>query len=94
MIVKQPLLEKALYVLLVLLFITNFAVAFVLYNEYREVKQIINNQAELTTQVKDNQTTNALAIKTYIACLLTIPPGTTNVSVAEHTCFDNAPPVR
>jgi hypothetical protein len=94
MIIKQPILEKAMYLLLVLLFITNFVVAFVLYNEYREVKNIISNQARLTIEVKANQTTNALAIKTYIACLLAIPPGTASVTNAEHTCFDDAPPVK
>jgi hypothetical protein len=94
--ITQSLLERAMYILLVLLFITNFVVAFVLYNEYKQTKDILSNQDYLTQQVKNDQTTNALAIKTYIACLLTIPPTTApaQIPTKEQLCFDSAPSVK
>lgn len=94
--VTQSFLERAMYGLLVLLFITNFAVAFVLYSEYRQTRTILNNQESITQNVKLDQKTNALAIKTYIACLLTIPPTTppAQIPTVEQACFDSAPPVK
>jgi hypothetical protein len=78
-----------MYFLLVLLFVTNFVVAFILYDEYKQTRT-------LSQTLKANQSTDALAIKTYIACLLTIPPTTTpdQIPAKEQVCFDNAPPVR
>lgn len=89
----QSILERGLYLLLVLLFVTNFAAGFVLYDQSREIRQVISTQSAFTDEIKKDQTSNALAIKTYIACLLTIAP-TNNVTIREQICFDNAPPVK
>jgi preprotein translocase subunit SecG len=94
--VTQSFLERAMYLLLVLLFITNFIVAFVLYHEYRDTKTVISNQSANVRIIKYDQKTNALAIKTYIACLInispTIPPA--QITHQEQICFDNAPQVK
>lgn len=92
----QSILEKAMYLLLIMLFITNFVVAFVLYNEYRDTRTVLSNQSLNVRIIKEDQRTNALAIKTYIACLLTIPPTTApaQLPTKEQVCFNNAPPVK
>lgn len=82
-----------MYLLLILLFISNFVVAFVLYNESKQIKEITSNQDYFSQIIKKDQRTNALAIKTYIACLLELKPSG-NVPAQEQACFDNAPPVK
>lgn len=46
-----------------------------------------------TKAIEDNQLTNSLALKDYIACLLVINPKD-NLHLQEQTCFNKAPEVK
>lgn len=99
----QSQIERLLYILLVVLVISNVAALLLLSDTASKLNAIVRNhthtiaiQTEDTKQVEANQQTNALAIKTYIACLISLEPGQTPVQIkaAEVACFNNAPQVK
>lgn len=62
-------------------------------NQGKQIQTIINNHSTTLKTVEGNQHTNALAIKTYIACLITIKAAG-NLHSQEQVCFDAAPEVK
>lgn len=96
----QSTIEKLLYVLVLLMFISIIIIAAVAYDDGQQIKQIINNhtqqimfQEKETDQIKANQLINSTALKDYIACLIAINPNG-DIQVQETTCFKNAPEVK
>lgn len=77
--ILQSTIERLLYLLLLLMFVAIIIVGTIAYRDGQ--------------LIKENQKTNALAVKTYIACLLIIKPAP-NVHIQEHRCFNNAPIVK
>jgi hypothetical protein len=94
--ILQSTVERLLYVLLFLIFIGILIVGSIAYEDGQAIKQIITTRTSLIQTVEVNQKSNALAIKTYIACLLTLNPAQTPTQIqnSEQTCFDNAPQVK
>lgn len=99
----QSQIERLLYILLVILVICNVGALLLLSTDTSRLNAIVNNhthtiaiESQNTKQVEANQRTNALAIKTYIACLLNINPAQTaaQIQVAKEICFNAAPEVK
>jgi len=65
-------------------------------NQDQRIRQIVNAHTTIINDVENNQKTNALAIKTYIACLLDLNLTQTQaqINAYEQTCFTNAPEVK
>ena len=99
----QSQIERLLYFLIVILVICNIGALLLLSDDTARLNAIVQYhthtiavQTQDTKQVEANQETNALAIKTYIACLLNLNPTETPAQgkSAETVCFDNAPQVK
>ncbi len=99
----QSQIERLLYLLIIVLVISNIGALLLLSSTTSKLNAIVRNhthtialEAQNTKQVEANQHTNALAIKTYIACLLNLTPTQTpaQVKAAETACFNNAPQVK
>lgn len=92
--IMQTTVERLLYTLLFLLFVGMTVIGGIAYSDGQQIKQVVSNQEELVKKIKSDQSNNGIAIKTYIACLISIPPLSTDITTAEKTCFNSAPQVK
>lgn len=91
--ILQSTIERGLYLLLLLLFLINIIGLVVNINILKDHTRSIQLQEQQTKTIENNQLTNSLALKDYIACLLVINPNG-NLPNQEHICFINAPEVK
>jgi D-alanyl-lipoteichoic acid acyltransferase DltB (MBOAT superfamily) len=97
--ILQSTIERMLYILLVFVFVTFTFAAFYAYKNNQAIKSTnayFHNQNVANLKlIEQNQAVESLAIKTYIACLLTLnPKGNTSIQVQEQICFNKAPAIK
>lgn len=89
----QTIQEALLTILMMLLLVFNVSGDVLILNIIEHHSQTITILKVDTQQVEANQHTNSLALKDYIACLLTINTQN-NLQGQEQACFDKAPQVK
>ena len=94
--ILQSSIEKGLYILLIAMFVVNITVLFLKFKELNDLAKIAHTQTTQLQQIEDNQRVNSVAVKEYIACLITIKPTETPAQIQqdETNCFNNVPTVK
>lgn len=95
----QSTVENLLYIILLFVFVSFGAAATYAIKNNRAIKATnAYSHAQNVSNLKlieQNQAAEAQAIKTYIACLLTLSPqAPTTIQAQEQVCFDKAPTIK
>lgn len=97
--ILQSTVERLLYFLLLLCFLATIIVGIIAYKDGQKIsqqqQQFHEGSAQTLRIIKQNQQAETLAVKTYIACLLTLNPQSSPASIQsqEQICFDTAPQI-
>lgn len=95
--ILQSTVERLLYILLLLCFVTTVIVGTIAYKDGQKIsqqqQQFHNTNIQSLKIIKQNQEAETTAVKTYIACLLTLNPAITSLQSQEQVCFSRAPTI-
>lgn len=94
----QSTVERLLYVILLVVFLAVGFVGVIAYNDGKKITQqqqyFHDTNIKNLQVIKANQAAETGAVKTYIACLLTLAPNSsTSIQQQEKVCFDKAPQI-
>lgn len=93
----QSTIERALYLLLLLVFIALAVVGYAVLNNNRRIvrqEKIFHQESVSNLQeIKQNQAIQEVALKEYIDCIIHINPQM-NIQAQELSCFNGTPQVK
>ena len=86
----QSVIERSLYILLMLTLVVNVLLGTLLYANIMQIKSQQDSINTATLKVEKKQEETSQSLRSYIACILAIDPHG-DIKVQEQVCYNKVP---